>query len=419
MAAAASQDCLKLLPGRASGLFFASTTAPYAERLNASLIAAIADLSDECSTADFAGSLRAGVTALRLAAASAADGPIVVCAADTRDAAPGSDEEQLFADGAGAVAIGRENVIAEVVASVGGNDDFFDAVRRDRDPEVISYSSRFSVERGYQRNLASAIRRILQAANIAPAQVKRLVLNSPDRNSHLHLAKQLGFLPEQVQDIAWQDIGITGCAMPLILLADALESSQPGEYILLAAYGNGADAVLLRTTEAILRYRPRVSVSEQRKDGIPFASYALFRKARTYRRQSEENLEISNIFYAREEAQNIRLHGVECGHCGTRQLPQAHICVHCRKGDTMKEVALQRTGTVFTFAVDQLYPSPFPPTIMAVVDLDGGGRIYCEVVDVKPEDVRIGMRVELTIRRLKEGGGLHHYYWKCRPLRGA
>jgi uncharacterized OB-fold protein len=55
---------------------------------------------------------------------------------------------------------------------------------------------------------------------------------------------------------------------------------------------------------------------------------------------------------------------------------------------------------------------------MAVVDLDGGGRIYCEVVDVAPSEVKIGMSVELTPRKLKEGGGLYHYYWKCSPRRG-
>ena len=78
---------------------------------------------------------------------------------------------------------------------------------------------------------------------------------------------------------------------------------------------------------------------------------------------------------------------------------------------------MQRTGQVFTFAVDHLAASPFPPTVMAVVDLDGGGRIYCEVADVEPDKVQIGTPVELVPRRLREGGGLYHYYWKCRPRR--
>ncbi len=421
MAATAAQDCLATLPEREiAGLVFASTTAPYAERLNAGVLAAICDLPPDCTTADFGGSLRAGATALRLALESQATSrgsATLVCAADTREAAPGSAEEMSFGDAAAAIAVGEGDVLAEVVATAGCYDDFFDAVRRDRDPRVVSYASKFSVERGYQRNLTAVIRRVLQQAGLDPGQVHRLVVNSPDRKSHIQLSKKLGFREDRVQDIGWQDIGLTGCSMPLLLLASALEEAEPGEWILLAAYGDGADALLLRTTEKIRAYRPRVRLDCQRKQSIDSGSYTLYRAAREYLRGQEDTLEISNVFYAKEESQNVRLHGVSCRHCGTRQLPQASICVGCQKGDGLEEVALARTGKIFTYAVDSLYPSAFPPTVMAVVDLDGGGRLYCEVVDVEPSRVSIGMPVELAIRRLKEGGGLHHYFWKCRPRR--
>ena len=95
------------------------------------------------------------------------------------------------------------------------------------------------------------------------------------------------------------------------------------------------------------------------------------------------------------------------------------VCARCEKDDQLKQVALARTGKIFTFAVDHLASSPFPPTIMAVVDLEGGGRIYCEVVDAEVDEVHIDLPVELVMRRLKEGGGLYHYYWKCRPRRSS
>jgi uncharacterized OB-fold protein len=78
-------------------------------------------------------------------------------------------------------------------------------------------------------------------------------------------------------------------------------------------------------------------------------------------------------------------------------------------------VSLERRGHVFTFTTDSLYASPLPPTVVSVVELVGGGRIYLQMTDVQPEEVKIEMPVELTLRRLSEGGGLHHYYWKCRP----
>jgi hydroxymethylglutaryl-CoA synthase len=55
------------------------------------------------------------------------------------------------------------------------------------------------------------------------------------------------------------------------------------------------------------------------------------------------------------------------------------------------------------------------PTVMSVIELDGGGRFLCQMTDVDEREVAIGMPVELVLRRLREGGQNHHYYWKCRP----
>jgi uncharacterized OB-fold protein len=74
-------------------------------------------------------------------------------------------------------------------------------------------------------------------------------------------------------------------------------------------------------------------------------------------------------------------------------------------------------GTVATFAVDRLAFTPSPPMVAVVVDFDGGGRFRCELADAGPDDVRIGMRVELTFRRLLTAKGVHNYFWKARPVR--
>lgn len=422
MAATAAQDCLKSLGGRQpAALYFATTTPPFLERSNAALIAALCDLPAECATLDVSATLRAGTSALGVALdqskASGAD--VLVVAADTRDAEPGSAEEQAFAEAGAAIAVGNNEVVAELVSRASLSSDFFDAVRRDRDPRVVSYASKFSTARGYQQELAKVIPQVLAGPGLAPENVDRLILNASNAKAPLALAKRLGFRPEQVEDIGWHDIGLTGTAMPLVGLVAALEQAKPGQWLLVAAHADGADALLFRTTDRIASCRPRVSLARQRIQGIPYPSYSLYRRAREWGRSALDTLEISNVFYAREEVQNIRLHGVECKHCGTRQLPETKLCVCCRKGDALQHVPLGRTGSVFTFAVDMLYPSPLPPTVMAVVDLDGGGRIYCELVDVDPAQAAIGMPVELVVRRLREGGGLHHYYWKCRPRRDA
>ena len=47
---------------------------------------------------------------------------------------------------------------------------------------------------------------------------------------------------------------------------------------------------------------------------------------------------------------------------------------------------------------------------MAVVELDGGGRFYGQVVP--SARVAIGDRVRLVPRRLHDGGGAAQYFWK-------
>ena len=102
MAATAAWQCVaterEQQKTAAAALYFASTTAPYQERLNASIIAALCDLDESAFVADFAASLRAGTTALMAAAdrVAAGDGTAIVVAADAREAEPGSKQSEIF-----------------------------------------------------------------------------------------------------------------------------------------------------------------------------------------------------------------------------------------------------------------------------------------------------------------------------------
>ena len=65
MAAAAAIDALEGVDlSTVEGVYFASTTMPYKERLNAAIIAAALNVKDQVRGADFGGGLKAGTTAL-------------------------------------------------------------------------------------------------------------------------------------------------------------------------------------------------------------------------------------------------------------------------------------------------------------------------------------------------------------------
>ena len=75
-------------------------------------------------------------------------------------------------------------------------------------------------------------------------------------------------------------------------------------------------------------------------------------------------------------------------------------------------------GAVTTFTVDKLAYSPSPPVVFAVVDFDDGERLPVELTDVDADEVQVGMRVEMTFRRLFTADGIANYFWKARPVRG-
>jgi uncharacterized OB-fold protein len=98
------------------------------------------------------------------------------------------------------------------------------------------------------------------------------------------------------------------------------------------------------------------------------------------------------------------------------QFPKHRVCIECGAAGGLEDVKLARRGTLFTFTNDYLFESPDPPVCHAVVDLEGGGRLYVEVTDCDPERVEIDMPLELTFRKIHEGGGFHNYFWKARPV---
>src|SRR5439155_336325 len=98
----------------------------------------------------------------------------------------------------------------------------------------------------------------------------------------------------------------------------------------------------------------------------------------------------------KELRQDVRLYGSRCEACGLVQYPQARVCIGCQARDRMQEHKLGKRGSVFTFTIDNLAPVPEHPMPMAVIDLDGGGRLYLQVTDAAEGDVKVGAPVSLA-----------------------
>jgi 3-hydroxy-3-methylglutaryl CoA synthase len=429
MAVEAGSDCLQEFDrNMVDGLFFATSNAPYKEKLNAGLISTVLDLPNEIITADYANSLRAGTAAFKGAFDAVTAGSaknVLITAADCRLAYPRSDQEQVFGDGAAAFAVGNNSVIATMEASFSINKEIVDVWRNDDDRYVKVGEPRFILNEGYMASMKEVISGILDKTNRKPSDITKLLVPSPDYRSHLRLAKMLEFNPEeQVEDTLLGSVGHCGVAHPLMLLVAALENANPEDTILMVSYGDGAEAVLLKVTEEITKVKSRRGIKKNVQSKRPLTSYEKFL---SFRGQLEPvpaepfRTFPSASVYWREQNSILRCHGSRCRQCGRSIFPAQRICFNCRSKDDYEEIRYaEQIGRVFTFSIDRLAGrSDDPVVVQTVFEMEDGARFYLVMTDCDPENVEIGQHVEFTFRKIYEGAGFHNYFWKCRPLRNG
>jgi uncharacterized OB-fold protein len=90
-----------------------------------------------------------------------------------------------------------------------------------------------------------------------------------------------------------------------------------------------------------------------------------------------------------------------CARCDRRvHFPEAE-CPFCGGMDLPYETVSGR-GTVHTLTVVHraFLPGFSPPYVVAWIDLDEGARAFGDVIDCRPEDVRIGLQVRVCFQEL-------------------
>ena len=427
MAVAATLDCLARGGDRAEGLSLATTTAPYKEKQSAAIIAAAADLADECHTADFTNSLRASTIALKSAIDAVKAGSarnVIVTAADCRLGAAKGALEQTLGDGAASIMIGSEGIIAEVEGSYSIFNDFTDFWRAEEDMFVRSAEPRFIDEAGYLPTMQSAISGVMKKYKLTPADFSKVVYYASDSRQHSGLARRMKFDKTQVQEPLYNDIGNTGTAAALLMLTAALEKSQAGDRVLLAGYGDGCDAFVLRVTDEIERIQKKSLISDKLagKIAISYGQYATWRNlVHAEASTLPERLPLSLPGRWRERKAISALYGAKCKKCGTPQISQigqtSRVCVNCQAKDEFEPYKFSdKQATLFSYAIDQLQPTLNSPGVNGVIDFDGGGRLICELTDCPPGEVAVGMKLEMTFRKMFYSRGIHNYFWKAKPV---
>jgi 3-hydroxy-3-methylglutaryl CoA synthase len=431
MAVAAGMDALNgCNRTTVDGLYLASTTMPYKERLNAGIVSVALGQYDWIRAADFAGGLKAGTSAI-LSALDAVESKrlntVLVCASDCRQGKPASQQEMVFGDAAAGFVLGSENVVAEFKGSFSTTHDFVDHYRGDMALFDRQWEDRWIRDLGYEQLIPEAVHGLLDRCGRKITDFNKVVYPCTYPAARKKLNKVLGIGPEMEQGNFQAEIGETGSAHAPIMLAAALEQSKPGDRILVVSFGSGCDALCFEVTENIGRMGARPGISGRLNNKAALDNYAKYLVWRDIlpvekgsRAEEDEWTRWSVVWRKRREV--LGLWGCKCRNCGTVQYPEQRICVNpeCGATDLMDDYRFaDKTGHVASFTADLLTTSLNPPAIYGQIEFEGGGKYLMDFTDCDVDEVKTGMPVVMSFRKKysDDKRGIRGYFWKAVPKR--
>jgi len=428
MGVAAGLDCVqKTNRDSIDGLYFASASSPFKEKQAAAAVATVMDLRRNIVTADFANSIRSGTNALISAIDAVSSGRVkqtLVVSSDARLGAPGTPFEKNLGDGAGALLVGDTDVIANLEEHYSIANEMLDIWRLDKDRFLNSWEAHFVLTQGYQKIVSEVISEILKKSGLSQGDFTKIVLYSPDARSGAGLAKKLGFdVTAQLQDPLFSVLRNTGSAYSIMQFVAALEESKAGDRILLVSYGDGADAFIFQVTENVEEAKHCGGIRKYIESKVIVNDYKTYLDLRGLLPGSTPFYptplgDVSASALYRDKNANLRFYASKCNSCGQIAFPPQRVCASCYTKDQVEEVRLSdKKASLFTFALDCISSTVDSPTVVGVVEFEGGGRASCYVTDRVVEQIKGGMSMEMTFRKLYTRQGINNHSWKAMPAR--
>ncbi|HYC00721.1 MAG TPA: Zn-ribbon domain-containing OB-fold protein [Candidatus Limnocylindrales bacterium] len=113
------------------------------------------------------------------------------------------------------------------------------------------------------------------------------------------------------------------------------------------------------------------------------------------------------------------LEGQRCGACGAVFLGTRTVCSKCGARGKLEARRLAERGTLYAYSiVHRSFPGVAVPYVSAIVDLEGGGTVKGNLVDVEPDPsrIRFGMPVKVVFRdalgrKDKDGNSYLSYFF--------
>ncbi len=117
------------------------------------------------------------------------------------------------------------------------------------------------------------------------------------------------------------------------------------------------------------------------------------------------------------------LFGSKCQECGAVFLGERSVCANCMARDKMDRIQLANQGELYVYSiVHRSFPGIPTPYVSAVVDLDGGGTVKGNLINIEPDPSKIemGMRVEVVYDKapIKDQEGNEYLIYAFQPAGG-
>jgi len=434
MAVEAGRDCLPAADPIAERAFvdaayFASTTMPFSDRQNAGIVAAALNLPEAISSFDVTSSQRAGTSALIAALDAVKSGRVkapLMVAGEKRKARAASSQELAFGDAAAAFMLGSDKVIAKFLGSHSLTIDFVDHFRGQDEDYDYNWEERWIRDEGYTKIVPTAIKALFEKTGISGADIAHLILPCPFAKLDQTLAKACGIDPAKVRDNLAATVGDAGAAHALLMLAHVLETTKPGEKILIAQFGQGCDVLLFEATPAIADFKKRNAVSgslTRRKEETNYNKYlgfnGLIELEKGMRAEVDKRTALTVLY--RKNDMLMGLVGGKCRVCGTAQFPRSRICVNpnCKAVDSQDPYSFaEQQGTVLSWSADFLTYSLSPPNHYGMITFADGGRFMSDITDVEQGQIDSGTKVKMVFRvkDRDDKRGFVRYFWKAVPV---
>lgn len=108
-----------------------------------------------------------------------------------------------------------------------------------------------------------------------------------------------------------------------------------------------------------------------------------------------------------------------CERCGRSFFPRRTHCIVCLQDDCLKNEKLSQAGKLYTYTtIYRAGPDFKVPFMVGYVDFEEGIRIFTHLTGCKPEELQIGMEMELVFEEMQmRNKEMNRLVYKCKPVK--